>query len=227
MTWSNRAGTGSVTPLSTSSPFNLQQMHQLIPLQRLQLCPRLPQLGHLQRAQRRVKDVQLVDPAPKELCERVSHVCFGMDGRFPVRFRHSLSLSLSHISENNGSLFCRRIYVDTRLHTLLDLRFDKPFFKRGEFPQVVYNGSTPVALQDPWINGTNATPFDQGSYIQGKMLGWDKLTFVVRLLPDFERGCGRHEWVVPRWTGEQAVVEPCCQCVVLRSLRSLCADGDG
>jgi hypothetical protein len=56
----------------------------------------------------------------------------------------------------------RRIYVDTRLHTLLDLRFDQPFFRRGAFPDVVFNGSSLVALQDPWINGTNATPFDQG-----------------------------------------------------------------
>lgn len=56
-----------------------------------------------------------------------------------------------------------RIYVDTRLHTLLDMRFNKPFFQRGEFPPVVFNGSDLVALQNPWINGTDATPFDQGT----------------------------------------------------------------
>lgn len=55
-----------------------------------------------------------------------------------------------------------RIYVDTRLHTLLDMRFNKPFFQRGDFPQVVFNGSDLVALQNPWVNGTNASPFDQG-----------------------------------------------------------------
>jgi len=58
-----------------------------------------------------------------------------------------------------------RIYIDTRLHTLLDMRFNEPFFKRGDFPEVIQNGSTQQALQDPWINGTNATPFDQSFYL--------------------------------------------------------------
>ena len=35
----------------------------------------------------------------------------------------------------------RRIYVDTRLHTLLDFRFNQPFFQRGDFPQIIFNGS--------------------------------------------------------------------------------------
>jgi len=70
-----------------------------------------------------------------------------------------------------------RISVDTRLHTLLDLRFNKPFFKRGDFPQVVFNGSSLEALQNPWINGTNATPFDQEFYLilnvaVGSTNGW-------------------------------------------------------
>ncbi|KAF9473865.1 ectomycorrhiza-upregulated GH16 glucan endo-1,3-beta-glucosidase precursor [Pholiota conissans] len=70
-----------------------------------------------------------------------------------------------------------RIYVDTRLHTLLDLRFNQPFFKRGDFPDVVFNGSSLVALQNPWINGTNATPFDQDFYLilnvaVGSTNGW-------------------------------------------------------
>jgi len=70
-----------------------------------------------------------------------------------------------------------RIYVDTRLHTLLDMRFNKPFFDRGEFPSVVYNGSSLSALQNPWINGTNATPFDQDFYLifnvaVGSTNGW-------------------------------------------------------
>jgi len=45
-----------------------------------------------------------------------------------------------------------RIYVDTRLHTLLDFRFNQPFFKRGDFPQIVFNGSGLAPLPDPWIN---------------------------------------------------------------------------
>lgn len=58
-----------------------------------------------------------------------------------------------------------RIYVDNRLHTLLDIKFNEPFFKRGEFPEVIFDGPNPVALQNPWINGTNATPFDQEFYL--------------------------------------------------------------
>lgn len=54
-----------------------------------------------------------------------------------------------------------RIYVDTRLHYMLELSFNEPFFTRGNFPSVVENGTQPIVLQNPWINGTNATPFDQ------------------------------------------------------------------
>ncbi|KAG5722255.1 Beta-1,3-glucan-binding protein [Termitomyces sp. T112] len=70
-----------------------------------------------------------------------------------------------------------RISVDTRLHTLLDMPFKEPFFKLGDFPQVIFNGSSLVALQNPWINGTNATPFDQEFYLimniaVGSTNGW-------------------------------------------------------
>ncbi|KAJ2921718.1 hypothetical protein H1R20_g15380, partial [Candolleomyces eurysporus] len=58
-----------------------------------------------------------------------------------------------------------RIYVDSRLHTLLDLRFNKPFFDRGEFPPAINNGSGLAQLTNPWANGTNATPFDQEFYL--------------------------------------------------------------
>ncbi|KAJ7732130.1 glycoside hydrolase family 16 protein [Mycena metata] len=59
-----------------------------------------------------------------------------------------------------------RISVDTRLHTLLDLKFNQPFWKRGEFPPTILNTEGRYeALQDPWVNGTNATPFDQDFYL--------------------------------------------------------------
>jgi len=58
-----------------------------------------------------------------------------------------------------------RIYVDTRLDFMLELNFNEPFFTRGDFPAVVENGSTPIVLQNPWVNGTNATPFDQPFYL--------------------------------------------------------------
>ncbi|OJA16599.1 hypothetical protein AZE42_12376 [Rhizopogon vesiculosus] len=48
---------------------------------------------------------------------------------------------------------------------MLELSFNKPFFTRGDFPSVVQNGTQPIVLQNPWVNGTNATPFDQEFYL--------------------------------------------------------------
>jgi len=58
-----------------------------------------------------------------------------------------------------------RIYVDTRLHHMLDLTMNIPFFQRGDFPGVVQNGSEAIILADPWSNGTKAAPFDQSFYL--------------------------------------------------------------
>lgn len=58
-----------------------------------------------------------------------------------------------------------RIYVDNRLQFMLQLSFSEPFFSRGDFPPVVENGTTPIVLENPWVNGTNATPFDQPFYL--------------------------------------------------------------
>ncbi|KAJ6577945.1 concanavalin A-like lectin/glucanase domain-containing protein [Mycena capillaripes] len=59
-----------------------------------------------------------------------------------------------------------RISVDTRLHTLLDLQFKEPFWKRGQFPQTVVGQNGRLEpLDNPWVNGTNATPFDQDFYL--------------------------------------------------------------
>jgi len=58
-----------------------------------------------------------------------------------------------------------RIYVDTRLHYMLDLHFDIPFFQRGDFPPVVQNGSDNIILENPWKNGSVSAPFDQKFYL--------------------------------------------------------------
>ncbi|TFK38507.1 GH16 beta-1,3-glucan recognition protein [Crucibulum laeve] len=59
-----------------------------------------------------------------------------------------------------------RLYVDTRLHHLLDLRMKKQsFWERGDFPAVIQNGSEAVILNNPWVNGTKAAPFDQSFYL--------------------------------------------------------------
>jgi hypothetical protein len=58
-----------------------------------------------------------------------------------------------------------RMYVDKRLHHMLDLRLNIPFFDRGDFPPVVQNGSESIVLKNPWVNGTKAAPFDQLFYL--------------------------------------------------------------
>ena len=58
-----------------------------------------------------------------------------------------------------------RIYVDSRLHKLVDLRFNVPFFQRGDFPKTVANGSEWIVTPNPWEGGTNASPFDKPFYL--------------------------------------------------------------
>ncbi|KAH8105318.1 concanavalin A-like lectin/glucanase domain-containing protein [Cristinia sonorae] len=58
-----------------------------------------------------------------------------------------------------------RIYVDSRLHKLVDLRFNQPFFERGDFPQTVANGSQWIVTPNPWKDGTMAAPFDKAFYL--------------------------------------------------------------
>ena len=57
-----------------------------------------------------------------------------------------------------------RIYVDNRLHHMMALNINKPFWERGDFPQVVSNGSDYIALKNPWANGSPAAPFDKRTY---------------------------------------------------------------
>ncbi|KAJ7678775.1 concanavalin A-like lectin/glucanase domain-containing protein [Mycena rosella] len=58
-----------------------------------------------------------------------------------------------------------RMYVDSRLTHMLELKLNEPFWTRGDFPAVVQNGSERVVLQNPWVNGTKAAPFDQSFYL--------------------------------------------------------------
>ncbi|KAJ7244299.1 hypothetical protein C8J57DRAFT_1243003 [Mycena rebaudengoi] len=54
-----------------------------------------------------------------------------------------------------------RMYVDSRLHHMMELKFNKPFWDRGDFPNVVQNRTESVIPENPWVNGTKAAPFDQ------------------------------------------------------------------
>lgn len=68
---------------------------------------------------------------------------------------------------------CRRIYVDTRLqHVMPVLKLKKQsFWDRGDFPPVIQNGSQTVILDNPWVNGTKAAPFDQCGIVFVLFLG--------------------------------------------------------
>lgn len=58
-----------------------------------------------------------------------------------------------------------RVYVDNRLQHMLDLRFDIPFFQRGQFPTSVANGSQEILTPNPWSGRGNSAPFDQPFYL--------------------------------------------------------------
>ncbi|GBE85656.1 glycoside hydrolase family 16 protein [Sparassis crispa] len=59
-----------------------------------------------------------------------------------------------------------RIYVDTRLDYMLDLSLNEPFFKRGDYPETILNGSQYIVTPNPWEDGTpNVAPFDQPFYL--------------------------------------------------------------
>lgn len=76
-------------------------------------------------------------------------------------------------------------YVDSRLMQALYTDFSEPQFTRGKFPIADANGNK---LENPWINGTNAAPFDQEFYLiislaVGGTSGW------------FEDGKKNKSWV--------------------------------
>ena len=103
--------------------------------------------------------------------------------------------------------FRSRIYVDNRLHHMMTLNINKPFWDRGDFPQVVSNGSDFIALNNPWANGSPAAPFDKRTHSLLATLDeirliqhWDSLLF------DSQRRRRWNEWVVPRWFWREAVV---------------------
>ncbi|KAI0287161.1 glycoside hydrolase family 16 protein [Russula brevipes] len=58
-----------------------------------------------------------------------------------------------------------RIYVDNRLQHMLSLRFNMPFFQRGQFPTSVSNASQEIAVPNPWAGRGNSAPFDQPFYL--------------------------------------------------------------
>ena len=72
----------------------------------------------------------------------------------------------------NITAFHSRIYVDNRLHHMMVLNINKSFWDRGEFPQVINNGSEYIALTNPWTNGTLAAPFDKRTFFFLVYIEW-------------------------------------------------------
>ncbi|KAF7291126.1 GH16 beta-1 3-glucan recognition protein [Mycena indigotica] len=58
-----------------------------------------------------------------------------------------------------------RMYVDSRLSHMFEMRLAQSFWDFGNFPTVVQNGTASVVLDNPWVNGTKAAPFDQPFYL--------------------------------------------------------------
>lgn len=57
-------------------------------------------------------------------------------------------------------------YVDSPRNLMLGLKFDKPFYERGNYPGTAQNGTNQVILKDPWaISGANSAPFDKDFYL--------------------------------------------------------------
>jgi len=58
-----------------------------------------------------------------------------------------------------------RIYVDNRLHHMLTVKINKPFWDTGKFPKIADIGGETVMTTNIWANGTAAAPFDQKFYL--------------------------------------------------------------
>lgn len=85
-----------------------------------------------------------------------------MDAGFPVR--HTILQTIVSRALICDAIAKSRIYVDNRLQHTLNLRFNIPFFQRGQFPASVANGSQEIILPNPWAGRGNSAPFDQRMY---------------------------------------------------------------
>lgn len=53
---------------------------------------------------------------------------------------------------------------------MLVLTIRESFWDRGDFPEVINNGSDYIALNNVWVNGTQAAPFDKRTWLF--FFGW-------------------------------------------------------
>jgi len=86
------------------------------------------------------------------------------------------------------------------------LDINKPFWERGEFPQVIMNGSEYIALRNPWVNGSPSAPFDKRTY---SLLASPDRRRLTRcwdsLLSNPERRRRWNERLVPGWFRREAL----------------------
>ena len=89
---------------------------------------------------------------------------------------------------------------------MMTLNINKSFWERGDFPQVINNGSEYIALKDPWANGSTAAPFD-------KRMFWFVTLVIRKLIRRWDsflsdpQPCRRwNERVVPGWFRREALV---------------------
>jgi len=92
-----------------------------------------------------------------------------------------------------------RISVDTRLHTLLDLRFNQPFFQRGDFHQIIFN------VQDHLYLTRGLMDRIQRLSIRVCLFFLFIKTLLYRILPYHERGRRLYQWMVPSRTRQKTV----------------------
>jgi len=160
-------GNGPAYPAQYAAHFHYFRsalLTETVSLQRYRLRSRIVELGSIDVAERRVEDVRMVDSAAINVRRQVPHICPRMDRGFPVRFKHTVAFSpRSLIPENTIHKKTKhsRVYVDNRLQHMLNLRFDLPFFQRGEFPASVSNASQEIIVPNPWTGRGNSAPFDQ------------------------------------------------------------------
>ena len=100
-----------------------------------------------------------------------------------------------------------RASVDSRTHAMLltQTKTDKAsYWKKAGFPATATNGSSgaTVAVEDVWINGTRAAPFDKGAHYSffASLCGTGTFADVRRLcrfLLNHGPRCWRDERMVP------------------------------
>jgi hypothetical protein len=63
-----------------------------------------------------------------------------------------------------------RVYVDSRLHHMYSIKFDRPFSSRTQLPSTLTtpNGTGQIVTPNPWAAAAdrNAAPFDQRFYLE-------------------------------------------------------------